>query len=103
MNQAKFTLSAEVEGLKQEVRARIGAICLLKVQICQRNRRRGGNVGKNEVVSTFPWVWDLSGNNTFDGIDLGNPIITTGEKMRHSKLVEMNLIKRFRLSGMTEN
>jgi hypothetical protein len=60
-------------------------------------------VGENEVVSKFPWVWDLSGNNTPDGIDLGDPIITTGEKMRHSKLVEMNLTKRFRLSGMTEN
>ncbi len=37
-------------------------------------------MGKNEVVSKFPWVWDLSGDNTSDGIDLGNPIITTGEK-----------------------
>jgi hypothetical protein len=56
-------------------------------------------VGKNEVVSKFPWVWDLSGNNTSDGIDLGNAIITTGEKMRHSKLVGMNLTKQFRFLG----
>ncbi len=58
----------------------VGSIGLLKVQICQPNRRRGGNVGKKEVVPTFPWVWDFSGNNTSDGIDLGDPIITTGEK-----------------------
>jgi hypothetical protein len=76
-----------------------GSIGLLKVKICQPDRRGCGNVGKKQVVSTFPWVWDLSGNNTFDGIDLGNPIITTGEKMRHSKLVEMNLTKRFRFLG----
>ena len=37
-------------------------------------------MGNEEVVSKFPWVWDLSGDNTSDGIDLGNPIITTGEK-----------------------
>jgi hypothetical protein len=76
-----------------------GSICLLKVKICQPNRRGCGNVGENEVVSKFPWVWDLSGNNTPDGIDLGNTIITTGEKMRHSKLLGMNSTKQFHFLG----
>ncbi len=76
-----------------------GSICLLMVQICQPDRRGGGNVGKKEVVPTFPWVWDFSGNNTADGIDLGDPIITTGEKMRYSTLLGMKLTLRFRFLG----
>ena len=75
------------------------SICLLKVKICQPNRRGCGNVDNKEVVSKLPWVWDLSGNNTSDGIDLGDPIITTGEKMRHSKLLGMNSTKQFRFLG----
>jgi hypothetical protein len=32
------------------------------------------------VLAKFPWVWDFSGDLSYDGIGLGNPIITTGEK-----------------------